>query len=60
MTAPLPCPFCGSTNVCVISASTFRWKLITCADCGARGPEVCAEADDDEWELSVTAWNHRV
>jgi len=65
---PLPCPFCGCTNVILQQGSTFRWRVLECVDCGARCGEVRVQTIGDgspsEWELKVAAdaideWNKR-
>lgn len=35
-----PCPFCGCGKVFVEEGSTYRWVLLTCADCDASCGEV--------------------
>ena len=37
---PLPCPFCGGTDIAVMDGSTFRWVFAACQDCGASAGEV--------------------
>ncbi len=65
---PLPCPFCGDTDVIVSQGITFRWKLMMCNTCAARGPEVriqtTGEGHTEDWErkgnaVARAAWNRR-
>ena len=37
---PLPCPFCGHTDMEVVEGSTFRWVVAQCCLCGAQAGEV--------------------
>ena len=68
MSAPRPCPWCGSTIVGVSEGSTFRWRVAHCLECGAQAPEVRAqtlgEGTREEWEAAaqadaLAAWNER-
>ena len=65
---PLPCPFCGSTQVTTHEGSTFRWVLAECMNCGAMGPEArrqtMGEGDPKAWEAkseadAIEEWNKR-
>jgi hypothetical protein len=64
---PLPCPFCGGTSVTMIEGSTFRWRNMECADCGARCGEVRADTlqpdaqkrEGDVYIKAVEEWNRR-
>ena len=51
----LPCPFCGDIDADVISEDYegFRYRVIRCSNCSARG----AEADDGLG--AVHGWNDR-
>lgn len=40
MTAPAPCPFCGSLNIDDEQGETYRWRRAYCVDCGVRGSEI--------------------
>lgn len=59
---PLPCPFCGVTNMNIPVHETAG---VECRDCGAQGPVVEWCSDDGviakatHWELLVGAWNKR-
>jgi Lar family restriction alleviation protein len=68
MTAPLPCPFCGGTEVNVVEGSTFRWLVAECALCGAKCGEVRKQTlgagTPDDWERegrrdAIKEWNKR-
>lgn len=53
VTDALPCPFCGSTEgFCVEEGSTFRWRVISCRNCG-EGTEVRRNEPDSY----ITDWN---
>ena len=63
-----PCPFCGETDVGVVKATTFRWRVAFCNVCGANGPEVRVQTsgsgDPVVWEeqariLAIKEWNKR-
>ena len=41
---PLPCPFCGGTDIIVMDGSTFRWVVATCG-CGAACGEVRVQTE---------------
>ena len=65
---PLPCPFCGSTDIGMIEGSTFRWRMMCCNGCGAQSGEVRAQTTGEgrqhDWELAaerdaITEWNKR-
>lgn len=48
-----PCPFCGSTNVCVFRKPWYQRWYATCNDC-------CGMTDDFKTnEDAINAWNHR-
>lgn len=68
MTDPLPCPFCGGTEINVIEGSTFRWRAAQCQNCGAQSGEVRIQTSgpgtSDEWEAeardaAIWEWNLR-
>ena len=40
MSAPKPCPFCGSAKITTREGSTFRWVYAACVECGAQSGEV--------------------
>ena len=53
VTGVLPCPFCGSTEgFYVEEGSTFRWRVISCRNCG-EGTEVRRNEPDSY----ITDWN---
>ena len=62
-----PCPFCGESTVYVVDGESFRYRVATCSNCGAIGPEVRMDtlAEDKEsaklrahtW--AIDEWNHR-
>lgn len=64
---PLPCPFCGESDVHMHEGSTFRWRIISCAQCGATGGEVRADTlekdhekrEADVYIKAVEEWNRR-
>ena len=58
-TKPLPCPFCGSSDV--VLASSFgpdhgagRWQM-SCRKCGAQGP-----TSNTFKNSAILRWNKRV
>ena len=58
-----PCPFCGGTSIYMADGSTYRWKRMECADCGASCGEFRAPTDPDESEClayGIRHWNHRI
>lgn len=66
---PLPCPFCGCTEIKVHEGTTFRWRIVQCDDCGAQSGEVRVQTLGDgtqtQWEAdarekAIAAWNERV
>ena len=53
----LPCPFCGSTEgFYVEEGSTFRWRVISCRNCG-EGTEVRHKNNSDEPDSYIADWN---
>ena len=63
---PLPCPFCGSTNVSVQEGSTFRWVFAVCVECDARAGEVRRNTHvppTESWpaaeKAAIAEWNRR-
>lgn len=55
------CPFCGSPDSFVESA-TLSSAYVVCNGCGARGPEMVQESDEEETpgeENARAAWNTR-
>lgn len=61
MSDPLPCPFCGETDVSIREGSTFRWVVAECNHCGAMCGEVrvLPLATDDAYERAMREWNTR-
>lgn len=68
MSKPLPCPFCGGTNIQTAEGSTFRWVYAYCAECGAQSCEVRkatltedqAAAQSAAEARALEEWNTRV
>lgn len=65
---PLPCPFCGSTQINTEEGSTFRWMVAYCEECGAQSGEVrtqtIGEGTREEWQDrgradAIREWNKR-
>ena len=62
--SPLPCPFCGDTDIAVVEGSTFRWRQVECNNCGARCGETRVrtippiDADENE-RFAIEEWNKR-
>lgn len=65
---PLPCPFCGGSNILVRVGSTFRWMLAECNECGATCGEVrvqtMGEGVPADWaergeSAAIAEWNKR-
>lgn len=58
---PLPCPFCGGTNITTREGSSFRWWLAECDECGATSSEVRRQttARQAEQHLSVSELNEK-
>ena len=65
---PLPCPFCGETDITTSEGSTFRWMLAECNGCGATCGEVRVQTIGDgtprDWRLrgerdALAEWNKR-
>ena len=57
VTDVLPCPFCGSTEgFYVEEGSTFRWRVISCRNCG-EGTEVRHKNNSDEPDSYIADWN---
>ena len=57
VTVVLPCPFCGSTEgFYVEEGSTFRWRVISCRNCG-EGTEVRHKNNSDEPDSYIADWN---
>lgn len=68
-TEVMPCPFCGAHDVAVTEGETFRWRLVICNCCGARGPDVriqtAGSGTKEDWERNAYAgamaeWNKRM
>lgn len=68
MTAELlPCPFCGHVGVTMTEGSTFRWRILECAGCGATTGEVRhntvaddqVAAEEATRAEAIAAWNTR-
>jgi Lar family restriction alleviation protein len=62
--SPLPCPFCGDTDVAVVEGSTFRWRQVECNNCGARCGNTRVQtippidhAKNELW--AIEEWNRR-
>ena len=62
--SPLPCPFCGDTDVAIVEGSTFRWRQVECNNCGARCGETRVrtippiDAAENEG-FAIEEWNKR-
>lgn len=65
---PLPCPFCGGTEVLITEGDNFRWRLAFCNCCGAAAGNVRCQTTGngtkDEWEANakkraIEEWNRR-
>jgi hypothetical protein len=51
----LPCPFCGSVNLCRSHGTS-----IICFDCGAQGPSIGHRLGGSQRaEARIVAWNRR-
>jgi Lar family restriction alleviation protein len=65
MTEPLkPCPFCGSTAVCISEDDTGHARWVFCEDCECDGPPIDYRIASDctlleSFEIIVNAWNKR-
>jgi hypothetical protein len=63
MNNPLPCPFCGSTNLGYSGEDNYlKYRGVYCVDCEAIGPEINTNYDKtDAWkEAANKEWNKRV
>jgi len=65
---PLPCPFCGSTDIDVAEGSSFRWMIACCIICGAQCGEVRVQTlglgtrgqwDERGTRDAIAEWNKR-
>mgnify|MGYP001499156857 CR=1 FL=1 len=64
---PLPCPFCGGTDIAIMDGSTFRWVFAACQDCGGASGEVRVqtsgkprkEALVEAGQRAIVEWNTR-
>ena len=64
---PLPCPFCGGTDIAIMDGSTFRWLFAACQDCGGACGEVLIqttgkprnEALIEAGRRAIEEWNTR-
>lgn len=64
---PLPCPFCGGTDIAIMDGSTFRWVFAACQDCGGSCGEVRVqttgkprdEALIEAGQRAIAEWNTR-
>ena len=63
-----PCPWCGGTSVSVEEGSTFRWRILSCDNCGANTGEhriqTMGSGGKEQWEAKCRAemlevWNKR-
>ena len=59
----LPCPWCGAAQITIREGSTFRWRIVECAQCGAGPGEFRSDnrfdlTDDDRREAHEF-WNRR-
>ena len=67
LTYPLPCPWCGHSGVEITEGSTFRWRVISCTNCGASCGEVRHNTMGDDQLVEeictgrrcLEAWNTR-
>ena len=55
---PLPCPFCGGTDIIVMDGSTFRWVVATCS-CGAACGEVRVQTTGKPREVALAEASRR-
>lgn len=56
---PLPCPFCGSSNIYPMSISN---SYVWCKSCAATGPIVYdgPEAGNEQEAEAIRRWNERI
>jgi Lar family restriction alleviation protein len=68
MTEPLPCPFCGQTEITFQWSDGLRWVMAVCKNCGASACEVRSQTSGDgtlqEWrefaeQRALKEWNTR-
>lgn len=59
----VPCPFCGSVEVEVVTGTEDREgypSKLTCSDCGANGPWIyCKDPLDKDYHELLKQWNTR-
>ena len=59
----VPCPFCGSVEVEVVTGTEDREGYpsnLTCSDCGANGPwTYCKDPHDKDYPKLLKQWNTR-
>ncbi len=55
-----PCPYCGGTEIVLVSNFTGKRGHYRCNGDGARGPEVRVKVSAELAEAAAAAWNNRV
>ena len=58
----VPCPFCGSGSVEVVTGTEDREGYpshLTCAECGAGGPWIYCKDPDKDYHKLLKQWNTR-
>lgn len=62
-TEPLPCPFCGGTDLDAWVGKELSTdglgavSSVTCLDCEADGPAASGKTGDEAKEAGIAAWN---
>ena len=66
---PIPCPFCGKTEITFKDGSNYKWQLAECNECGARCGEVRVPPMEpgmvgEKWlehvgQIIIAEWNKR-
>lgn len=55
----VPCPFCGEADDLKATRVDDRRTSIECLKCGAIGPCVMGDADDEIEHIAAKEWNER-